>query len=43
VISIDGDLITIQDWHKENPSFTVAIDEVVPRTPGPERKKKEKA
>jgi len=43
VISIKGDQITIQDWHEENPPFAVAIDEVVPRTPGPERKKKEKA
>ena len=43
VISVDGDRVTIQDWHKENPSFTVAIDEVVPRTPGPERMKKKKA
>lgn len=40
VISVDGDLITIQDWHEENPPFAVAIDEVVPRTPGPERKAK---
>ena len=43
VISIEGDLITIQDWHKEDPSFTVAIDEVTLDTPGPKRKKKEKA
>ena len=43
VISIKGDQVTIQDWHEENPPFAVAIDEVVPRTPGPERKAKKKA
>jgi CRISPR-associated protein Cmr3 len=43
VISIDGDLITIQDWYEENPPFTVAIDEVVLDTPGLIRQKKKKA
>jgi hypothetical protein len=43
VISIEGDQITIQDWYKENPPFTVPLCEVVPRTPGPERKTKKKA
>ncbi|AUW34298.1 hypothetical protein myaer_p00005 (plasmid) [Microcystis aeruginosa NIES-2549] len=43
VISVDGDLITIQDWYQENPPFTVALDEVTPDTPGPKREKKKKA
>ena len=43
VISVDGDLITIQDWHEENPPFTVPLDEVKPDTPGPNRGKKKKA
>ncbi|MCA2653032.1 DUF3987 domain-containing protein, partial [Microcystis sp. M061S2] len=43
VISVDGDLITIQDWYRENPPFTVAIDEVTLDTPGPKRGKKKKA
>ncbi|MFN8777514.1 MAG: hypothetical protein ACK5XV_12190, partial [Flavobacteriales bacterium] len=43
VISIEGDQITIQDWYKENPPFTVAIDEVTLDTPGPKRGKKKKA
>ncbi len=43
VISVDGDLITIQDWYGENPPFTVAIDEVTLDTPGPKRGKKKKA
>ena len=43
VISVDGDLITIQDWYEENPPFTVAIDEVLLDTPGLIRQKKKKA
>lgn len=43
VMSVDGDLITIQDWYQENPPFTVALDEVTPDTPGPKREKKKKA
>jgi hypothetical protein len=43
VISIKGDQVTIQDWYKENPPFTVSLDEVTLDTPGPNRKKKKKA
>lgn len=43
VISIKGDQATIQDWYGENPPFTVAIADIRRDTPGPNRKKKEKA
>jgi hypothetical protein len=43
VIGIKGDEIKIQDWYGENPPFTVALDEVIPDTPGPKREKKKKA
>jgi hypothetical protein len=42
VISVDGDLITIQDWYEENPPFTVAIDEVLLDTPDSSDKKRKK-
>jgi CRISPR-associated protein Cmr3 len=43
VIGIKGDEINLQDWYGENPPFTVALDEVIPDTPGPKREKKKKA
>lgn len=43
VIGIKGDQATIQDWYEESPPFTVDIDEIIHDTPGPNRKKKEKA
>jgi hypothetical protein len=47
VISVDDDKITVKDWYeKDNPNclpFTVALDEVIPDTPGPKRGKKKKA